>query len=203
MGNNGAAIGPLLSFGGPAMLLSADTDILVLIDFQTKLMPAIAKGERVLNRAQLLAEAAQACGVPVWATEQYPQGLGETVPALLPLIARRLTKTHFNAAAETQVQDALTLWQGRRIVLAGCEAHVCLLQTTLGLHAQGWPVAIVFDACGSRHADDKALARDRLIQAGLPLISAEMAAFEWAEHRGSAAFKPVLAAVKRADAHPL
>lgn len=182
------------------MLLSADTSLLVLIDYQTKLMPAIADGVRVLNRAQLLAEAAQACGVPIWATEQYPQGLGETAPALLPLIARRLTKTHFNAAAEVAVQEALALWQGRRIVLAGCEAHVCLLQTALGLRGQGWPIAVVFDACGSRHADDKTLARDRLIQADIPLISAEMAAFEWAEHRDSAAFKPMLAAVKRADA---
>lgn len=181
------------------MLLSADTSLLLLIDYQTKLMPAIVDGPRVLNRAELLTAAAKACGVPVWATEQYPQGLGETAPALLPLIARRLTKTYFNAAAETAIQDALSLWQGRRLVLAGCEAHVCLLQTALGLRGQGWPVTVVFDACGSRHADDKALARDRLIQAGIPLISAEMAAFEWAEHRDSAAFNSVLAAVKRAD----
>lgn len=181
------------------MLLSAENSLLLLIDYQTKLMPAIAEGARVLNRARLLTDAAQACGVPIWATEQYPHGLGETVPDLIPLITRRLTKTHFNAAAEAQVQDALALWQGRRIVLAGCEAHVCLLQTALGLNSQGWAVSVAFDACGSRHLDDKALARDRLINAGLPLISVEMAAFEWAEHKDSAAFKAVLGAVKHAD----
>lgn len=180
------------------MLLTAETSALLLVDYQGKLMPMIEGAENVLNRASLLAEAAHLSGVPVWATEQYPQGLGETAPILSPWISRVFTKTHFNAAAEPDLQQALTAWQGRKIILGGCEAHVCLLQTALGLHGLGWSVVVVADAIGARHPDDRVIAEKRLAYAGIPLISAEMAAFEWAEHRGSSSFKAILDAVKRA-----
>ncbi len=181
------------------MLLTAETSALLLIDYQGKLMPMIEGVETVLNRALLLAEAARLCGVPVWATEQYPQGLGPTAPALLPWIERLFTKTHFNAAAEPDFREALTAWQGRQIIIGGCEAHVCLLQTALGLHALGWSVVVARDAIGSRRSDDKQAALERLQQVGIPLISVEMAAFEWVEHRGVPPFKAVLDAVKRSD----
>ncbi|KJV09865.1 hypothetical protein VZ95_08735 [Elstera litoralis] len=179
------------------MLLTAETSALLLVDYQGKLMPMIDGAETVLNRALLLAEAAHLCGVPIWATEQYPQGLGGTAPALVPWIERVFTKTHFNAAAELDLREALAPWRGRRIILGGCEAHVCLLQTALGLHSLGWPVTVVSDAIGSRRASDKGAALHRLTQAGISLISAEMAAFEWVQHRDAPAFKAVLTAVKK------
>ncbi len=181
------------------MLLSAKTSALLLVDYQGKLMPMIDGAETVLNRALLLAEAARLCGVPVWATEQYPQGLGATAPALASWIDRVFAKTQFNAAAEPDFREASAAWQGRQIILGGCEAHVCLLQTALGLQSLGWSVAVARDAIGSRRPDDKTAALDRLQQAGIPLISAEMAAFEWVEHRNAPAFKAVLDAVKRGD----
>ncbi len=180
------------------MLLAAETSALLLVDYQGKLMPMIVGAETVLSRALLLAEAARLCGVPIWATEQYPQGLGSTAPVLLPSIERVFPKTHFNAAAELNLRDALTAWQGRQIILGGCEAHVCLLQTAVGLHALGWSVAVARDAIGSRRPEDKEAALDRLRQVGIPLISVEMAVFEWVEHRGAPPFKAVLDAVKRA-----
>lgn len=182
------------------MLLTAETSALLLIDYQGKLMSMIHGAETVLSRALLLAEAARLCGVPIWATEQYPQGLGGTAPALQPWIERVFVKTHFNAAAEPDLKEALTAWQGRHIILGGCEAHVCLLQTALGLHSLGWPVTVVSDAIGARRTSDKDAALHRLTQAGIPLVSAEMAAFEWVQHRNAPAFKAVLAAVKKCPA---
>jgi nicotinamidase-related amidase len=155
------------------MLLDADDSQLVLVDYQARLMPAIHEGPLVLANALRLAQMAQAFDVPVWGTEQNPDKLGTHPPELRALCRRTLAKMHFSAVADgladwlrpparpqggnvrslpkhLQKERAQAPREAERpsIVIAGCEAHVCLMQTALELLEQEFEVWVVTDACG-------------------------------------------------------
>jgi nicotinamidase-related amidase len=201
------------------MLMQAEESQLVLVDYQQRLMPAIHGGQEALANAVRLARIAQLLQVPLWATGQNPAGLGATVADLQPLVAGRVVaKMAFGAAeallprlrpaAKPQGGNARSLPKhlqkaapepppGREtIVLAGCEAHVCLLQTALGLLEEELEVWVVTDACSSRTERNRDAAFDRLAGAGAELVTTEMVAFEWLADAGHPRFKDVLALVK-------
>jgi nicotinamidase-related amidase len=160
------------------VLLSPDSAVLVLIDLQQRLMPVIADHDTVVARAVRLAEAARLLDVPVRATEQYPAGLGPTVPPLAAYPQTVLAKTTFSAAEDPGFAALLPAGTST-ILLAGVEAHVCVLQTTLGLLAPGRRVVLVADAIGSRDPADKAVAIERARQHGAEVVTSEMVLFEW------------------------
>jgi nicotinamidase-related amidase len=178
--------------------LDPSRSALVLVDYQERLMPAIDDGARVLAHAVRLAQAARALGIAVLATEQNPQGLGANAAAVRTLSDATLVKMHFDACAD----GLLERLQGGRasrcdqVVIAGCEAHVCLMQTALGLLHAGCAVWVVAAACGSRRATDHALAMQRLRASGAAIASVEMVVFEWLRTCTHASFKPVLALMK-------
>ncbi len=159
------------------MVLSPDGAVLLLIDLQERLMPVIADHEAVVARAVRLAEAAALLDVPVRATEQNPAGLGSTVPPLAGYPQSVLAKTTFSAAGDPGF--AALLPGAGQIVVAGCEAHVCVLQTVLDLLAAGRRVAWAADATGSRDPADRAAAIDRARQHGADIVTSEMVLFEW------------------------
>ena len=167
----------------------ASNSVLVLVDYQQRLMPAIHRGEQVVAEATRLADAARALGLRVLGTEQNPAGLGPNVEAIRQRCECTLAKTHFDAC-EDGLLDALG--DLGEAVIAGCEAHVCLLQTALGLLRSGRRVWVVGPACGSRSAADHELAMQRLQGAGAVIVSPEMVAFEWLHDCRHASFKPVL-----------
>ena len=199
------------------MLLDASASQLVLVDYQARLMPAIFEGPAVLANALRLARIARLLGVTVWGTEQNPSKLGENDPALRALCRNTLSKMHFSG-----VEEGLGEWlrppakppQGNArslpkhlqkpaaeeapatIVIAGCEAHVCLLQTALDLLEDEFDVCVVTDACGSRTERNRDAAFDRLAGAGAELVTTEMVAFEWLRGCEHEAFKDVLALIK-------
>jgi nicotinamidase-related amidase len=159
-------------------LLSAAGSVLLLLDLQERLMPAIHGGDVVVARAVRLAHAAKLLGVPVRATEQYPAGLGSTVKPLSVYPDAVLTKTTFSAFEDPDFPALLPVGSVE-IVVAGCEAHVCVLQTVLGLLALDQRVVVVADAIGSRDPADKAVAIDRARQHGAEIVTSEMVLFEW------------------------
>lgn len=203
------------------MLLEAQESQLVLVDYQERLMPVIHEGAAVLANAQRLAQAAQLVQVPVWGTEQNPTRLGTNEATLRALCHKTLTKMHFSAT-----EDGLSAWlqppartqQGGNarslpkhlqkpasgsstperpsIVIGGCEAHVCLLQTALQLLEEEFDVWVVTDACGSRTERNRDAAFDRLAGAGAELVTTEMVLFEWMRSCEHPAFKNMLALVK-------
>ena len=179
------------------MMIDPDRSALVLVDYQARLMPSIAGAEGAVAEALFLARVARTLGLPVLGTEQNPRGLGPNVAALRAACDRTLAKMHFDATADGLLE---ALRESPRppgqVVVAGCEAHVCLLQTALGLLAAGLRVAVVPDACGSRRPADKALAMQRLLQAGATLVSSEMVAFEWLRSCEAPQFKAVLQLIK-------
>ncbi len=198
------------------MLLDATESQLVLIDYQAKLMPAIFESAAVMANAIRLGQIAKLMDVPIWGTEQNPSRLGQNLPEIRALCARTLSKMHFSA-----VEEGLSEWlrpeskapagnarslpkhlqkpkepERSMIVIAGCEAHVCLLQTALDLLEDEFDVWVVTDACSSRTERNRDAAFDRLAGAGAELVTTEMVAFEWlrtAEHED---FKPVLGIIK-------
>ena len=201
------------------MLLDAEESLLVLVDYQQRLMPSIHEAERVVGNAVRLARIAQLLEVPLWATEENPEGLGGTVEALHPLVAGRvLSKMAFDGTSvllpklkpatrppggnarslPKHLQKAAPPAGATResIVLAGCEAHVCLMQTALGLLEEELDVWVVTDACSSRSDRNRDAAFDRLAAAGAELVTTEMVAFEWLRDAGHPRFKDVLTIVK-------
>jgi nicotinamidase-related amidase len=170
---------------------------LVLVDYQARLMPAIHEGDRAVAAAVKLADVARELGMPVVGTEQNPAGLGPNVEAIRTRCDATISKMTFDACA-----DGLVEWLLGRgepvsdVVIAGCESHVCLMQSALGLLRAGFRVWVVADASGSRFPADKALAMERLRGAGATLVSGEMVAFEWLQTCDNARFKPVLARLK-------
>lgn len=166
---------------------------LVLVDYQARLMPVIHEGEQVVANALRLGDAARLLGVEVLGTEQNPAGLGPNIEAVRQRCASTVAKMHFDACADGLLDR---LAEGESIVLAGCETHVCLMQTALGLRRAGRTVWVVADACGARRVGDHALAMQRLREAGVGIVSLEMLLFEWLAHCRHPAFKSVLALVK-------
>ncbi len=160
------------------MVLTAEGAVLLLIDLQERLMPVIADHEAVVARAVRLAEAAMLLDVPVRATEQSPAGLGPTVPPLAGYPQAVMAKTTFSAAADPGLAALLPAGSGE-IGVAGCEAHVCVLQTVLDLLAVGRRVAWVADATGSRDPADRTAAIDRARRHGAEIVTSEMVLFEW------------------------
>jgi nicotinamidase-related amidase len=175
--------------------LAANQSALLLIDLQQRLMPSIAGGDAVVANARRLAEAARLMDVPVLATEQNPAGLGGSVEAIAELFPRTLAKTFFDATREAEFASFLPA-NRRTIVVAGCETHVCVMQTVLGLLGQGRSVALVSDAVGSRTQANRDSALARAKAHGAELVTTEMVVFEWLETSDHPHFREALSLVK-------
>lgn len=174
------------------MLMNAERCCLLLVDLQVRLAPAIAGMDDILNANLWLLEIARRLSVPVAATVQYPSGLGP----LLPEVAARVDpgsvaeKIHFSAT-RSEAFARLAAVSRSQVVLTGTEAHICVLQTALDLRSMGKEVFVVADAVGSRRESDKALALERLRQAGCVVVSREMVAYEWLERAGTECFREI------------
>jgi nicotinamidase-related amidase len=181
--------------GEDGVRLQRDRSVLLLIDLQQRLMPAIAGAEAVLRNARRLAETARLLEVPVLATEQNSAGLGGTATEVAELVDRTLAKTYFDATREAAFGGFLP--EDRPgIVVAGCEAHVCVLQTVIGLLGSGRSVTLVADAVGSRTEGNRDAALARAKAHGAELVTTEMVIFEWIETSDHPRFREALRLVK-------
>ena len=199
------------------MLLDASESQLVLVDYQTRLLPAIFDSATVLTNAMRLAQAADLLDVPAWGTEQNPSKLGENPPEMRALCRNTLSKMQFSGVEEglgewlrppakpvqgnarslpKHLQKSSTGEERSTIVIAGLEAHICLLQTALDLLEDEFEVWVVTDACSSRTERNRDAAFDRLAGAGAELVTTEMVLFEWLRTAEHADFKAIQALVK-------
>jgi nicotinamidase-related amidase len=172
----------------------SESSILILIDLQERLMPAIHQGDLVLNQCIRTAKIAQLLEIPIIATEQSPNSLGSNLESIKSFCSETISKEHFNACADGLAQAIPP--NRKQCILMGCEAHVCLMQTALKLIDEGYDVSVVVDGVGSRRDLDKQIALDRLQIAGARLITGEMLGFEWLKTAQNPAFKEVLALLK-------
>lgn len=180
------------------MRLNRHNSLLLIVDVQSRLAPAVAQHERVTARSAALIRAARLLGVPVVATEHCAERIGPLVPALRGLLsdAEVVGKRHFCCTDEPEVRARLDAAGRRQIVVTGMEAHVCAMQAALGLAECGYTPFFVQDATGSRHPEDHAAAVGRLRAEQVGIVTAEMVLFEWTASADAAAFRDILAIVK-------
>ncbi len=169
---------------------------LLVVDLQGRLLKGIEGRDRVVANALRLVRGAQILGLPALATEQYPKGLGPSIPELAALIPERPAKVTFHCLGAPGISERLEAEGVGHVTLAGIEAHICVAQTALELLGRGYRVQVAVDAVGSRFADDLAIALARLDRAGATLTTTEAALFEWVEAADHPRFKEIAALVK-------
>jgi len=175
----------------PGTMMHPARSALLLIDFQTRLMPAIHDPAPLVANAARLLQIATLLGIPILRTEQNPAGLGPTLPELAGPAFPKMT---FDATATEATLAALP--DRPDLVVAGCEAHVCVLQTILGLRALGRQVYPVEDAIGARTPASKSAALARMARHGADPVTTEMVAFEWLQSAAHPHFRNILALIK-------
>lgn len=183
------------------MLAQANQSQVLLIDTQEAFLAAMPAPvvSSFLKYAAMLLQAAQWLDIPVLFSEQYPQGLGLTASALrqhLPPDLAPITKTRFSCCGLDDFDQAITARQRRQVVIAGVEAHVCVLQTALHLQQAGYLPIVLEDAVASRNMEHKGNAMARLRQAGVVVSNVESTLFEWLEDARHPQFKRVSALIK-------
>lgn len=178
--------------------LEAQRAALVVVDVQARLAPHVLGAEGIERRCISLVKAAQALQIPVFLTEHCPEALGPSLASIRTLVAPSavVAKRHFSAMSEAALPRALKESGRDQILVAGMEAHVCVMQTTLGLLQADYRCWLAIDTVGSRRQEDRQAAIERLRDAGATPASAEMALFEWARHADHPAFRTILSLVK-------
>ncbi|HET6159491.1 MAG TPA: isochorismatase family protein [Dongiaceae bacterium] len=174
------------------MLLQRDKSQLLMVDMQERLLPAMSDPATIVRNGSHLLEAARTLTVPVLVSEQYPAGLGRTVPELANLAPANAVheKVEFSCFANPALNAALSD-SDRQTVIFGIEAHVCVLQSAIEMAAASHDVTIVVDAIGSRAPESKEIALRRMQDAGVRLATTEMILFEWLRRAGTPEFKTI------------
>jgi nicotinamidase-related amidase len=168
--------------------------ILLVVDFQARLMPAIHDGETAVRNANRLIEAAKLFGIPCVFTEQNAKGLGPTVGEIAVEKDRLVHKQFFDACREEGFLGRIPA--DANVVVAGSESHVCVQQTVLGLLHASRKSYIVRDALGSRHPEDKETAIRRMERHGAEIVTTEMVVFEWLQTADDERFRPAIQIIK-------
>ena len=180
------------------MLIKRDQSLLLVVDIQEKLAPAIHQGAAAINNNLRLLTGARQLDVPCYVSEQYVRGLGQSVEAIrnVTVDAHFFEKIHFSCTREPGVVDKLRATGRQQIILTGMEAHVCVLQTALGLLENGFSVFLVADATSSRTPENHSAAIERLRSAGDHIVTTEMVLFDWLEKAATEAFRNALPLIK-------
>jgi nicotinamidase-related amidase len=181
------------------MLLDAAHASLLIVDVQERLLPAMTLPVQVVSKCKILLQAAQSLNLPIAVSEQYPKGLGHTVPEFHLNTASIFEKISFSCWRDGPLkQHFIDLHEGGRslVVVAGIEAHVCVLQTCVDLANAGFGVFAVADAMSSRRAESAQLAFDRMRGAGVEIVNTEMVVFELLEKAGTPDFKAMSGLIK-------
>lgn len=182
--------------------LDKDKAVLVVIDIQAKLTPAMPAKiyERMRATTAMLVEAAQLLDIPVVTTEQYPQGIGHTVPELAAACANGvIEKTSFGCCGEPAFLATLEKLGRRQMIVTGMEAHVCVYQTVLGLLGENYHVHLVRDAICSRNKQDFRAGTKNAAKAGALVITAEMALFQLLKDSRHEQFRAISKLIKARD----
>lgn len=177
--------------------MSAHDTALLVVDVQGKLISLVPGHARLIWNIGRLIDAAQALGLPVLATEQYPQGLGPTVPELAAKLGSIPSKTAFSCGECGGLFADLMQRGVDKLLLTGIEAHVCVQQTALDVMTAGFRVYLAVDALGSRFDVDYQTALRRMDSAGATLTTTEAAMFEWCEKAGTPQFKTISQLVRQ------
>ncbi|MDD5591254.1 MAG: hydrolase [Dehalococcoidales bacterium] len=179
-------------------MLDLENTVLVIVDVQDKLASVMSDKDELFLNLDKLIRGAQALGVPIVVTEQYPQGLGRTIPQLARFLSdvRPIAKLSFSCCGEESFLREIKTLNRRQALVAGIESHVCVYQTVADLLGIGYEVQVVGDAVSSRTAGNKEIALDKMRSAGAGITSTEMALFELLRVARGEVFKEIIRIVR-------
>jgi len=171
---------------------------LLVVDFQERLLPYIENHADILAHAERMTRAAVALDIPITVSEQYPRGLGATVPAIAEAAegAVRVEKTTFSFCADEACRTRVSTVMRPQVLLVGIETHVCVQQTALDLLAMQMRPVVLADAVGSRRPFDRQIALDGMRAAGVMITTVESAIFQLVHESGTELFKRILPLVR-------
>jgi nicotinamidase-related amidase len=181
----------------PPALDTANT-VLVVIDFQEKLFPVMHDKEKLLRNIVKLIKGAGVLEIPVILTEQYPKGLGPTIPEIKALLTdvKPIEKVCLSCCDNEDFGKSLELLKRKQVLITGIEAHICVYQTAMALARQGYEVQVVSDGVSSREPENKKVALLRMGAAGISPTTTEMALFELLKVAQGDKFKQISNIVK-------
>lgn len=181
-----------------SLLFDPARAVLVVVDEQERLMPSISEVGRVVGRTRWMIGIADAIGLPVIFTEQYPKGLGPTTPELRALFGDRtpIPKSSFGCYGCEEFASAMTAGGYETVLLTGVETHICVFQTAAQSVERGLRVHALTDAMGAGSPEDHAVGLERLRQIGAVTSSTTMAAYEYLREAGTPLFRHVLPLLK-------
>lgn len=179
-------------------MLITEKTALVVIDIQEKLTRVMADRERLVENMQKLIKGAKVLGLPVLLTEQYPRGLGPTIPEVAGLLSetRPIVKMSFSCCGDTKFQQELKALKRDQILVSGIETHVCVYQTVADLLSMGYEVQVVADCVASRTVENKTIALEKMRDMGAAVTSVEIALFELLKTSESQEFKSISQIIK-------
>lgn len=178
--------------------LSSENSLVLIIDIQERLVASLDK-DIVVSKAVKVASAAKALSIPILVTEQYPKGLGNTVPQLksaLPATTEIIEKISFNALLEEGMLERIKSYNKKQIVIFGIETHICVHQTAAALLEEGFEVYVIKDACASRNKYEFKQGIDIMQQNGAKISCVEIALFEWLKTARNPKFKEIQMLIK-------
>jgi len=180
------------------LLIDKDQSALLIIDIQERLLPVMNAPDMVVENSKHLIKGASILGVDVLASEQYPKGLGHLVEPVLSLLSDGAVqeKETFSCMADERFAQHFNALNKTQAIICGIEAHVCVLQTTIELIANGVKVFVVADATSSRTSANHMIGMDRAQSAGAEIVTTEMVLFEWLRRAGTPEFKEISKLVK-------
>jgi nicotinamidase-related amidase len=175
------------------MRICAENTMTIVVDYQERLMPVINEKEEIIRNSVKLLTGLDILGVPCIVSQQYPKGLGETIPAIREVTSQAVyyDKTSFSCYGDTAIKDAINAQARRNVILCGVEAHICVLQTAIDLRDAGFQTILVTDCIGSRKADDKKYGIKRAMHEGVILATYESVLFELTSDAKNQAFKSI------------
>jgi len=170
----------------------------MLIDIQERLAAAMDSREEMTRNILSMIAMATLARMPIVLTEQYPKGLGTTIEEIRKSLPEYspMEKMWFDCCSESHIRERLESWGRKKIILAGMEAHVCILQTCLGLLDKGYDVHVVADAVCSRSPENKRIALELMRDAGAVITSTEIVLFQLLKKAGSEEFKTISRLIK-------
>ncbi|MFA5073739.1 MAG: isochorismatase family protein [Nitrospirota bacterium] len=178
--------------------LDENNAVLLIIDVQERLVPAMPKKELVIKNSLHLIELATMMNIPIIVTEQYPKGLGKTVSEIQSALPQYqpIEKKTFCCCREPEFQHRLQTLSGRTLIVAGMETHICVLQTVLSLLDQGLVTHVVQDAACSRSEENEKTGIEFMRDAGAVITCTETVLFQFLKTAGTEAFKKISQRIK-------
>jgi nicotinamidase-related amidase len=178
--------------------LETEKTALIIIDIQERLFPVMHEKEKLLRNVIKLIKGSQVLEIPILLTEQYPKGLGPTLPEIKELLpdVKPVEKVSFNCCDEAVFCQALEALKRKQVLIAGIEAHICVYQAATALSRAGYEVQVVADGVASRENENKLVALFKMGAAGISPTTVEMALFELLKVATGDKFKQISNIVK-------